>query len=98
MTIEVFPAFQAKTSKYEQNRGQIGLRSGFAVVPEPDFYVSGANRMVYFCLFSTPSKELLVLDLAISSASASEVENTCSRIQALFKISIQVGDISIPCR
>jgi len=38
-----FLHFGQKSSKYGQNRDQIGLRSGIAAVPEPNFCVSGAK-------------------------------------------------------
>ena len=38
-----FLPFGQKSSKYGQNRDQIGLRSGYAAASEPDFRVSGAK-------------------------------------------------------
>ena len=52
-----FLHFEQKASKYGQNRDQIGLRSGIATVPEPDFCVSGAKWLVHFCVFFTPAKD-----------------------------------------
>ena len=52
-----FLHFGQKPSKYRQNRDQIGLQSGFAAASEPDFCVSGAKWLVYFCLSFTPAKD-----------------------------------------
>ena len=52
-----FLHFGQKSSKYRQNRVWIGLRSSFAAVPESDFCISGAKRLVYFCLFFAPAKD-----------------------------------------
>ena len=34
-----------------------GLRSGFAAVRKPDFFVFGADSVVYFLLFFTAAKK-----------------------------------------
>ncbi len=51
-----FLLFGQKSRKYRQIRGQIGLRSSIAAVPEPDFCISGAKRLVYFLEFFTATK------------------------------------------